>query len=693
MKCDEQRPSCSMCRNSKLVCGGYGKSIFFDFQSNSKGAIARFRRPLLTEKERECMSKEIISIVPPRLALWNIAQIDDECENKLASQDIQISRGPFGAFRFGQPSPSELTPSSDTPLDCSEDSNSPEDADFVQTNNYLLHAETALSPYYQAPVESSLDQTELDSIQPQLDFWNSPLTADPNRVQEVFDFDAIEMPSTQQFPMAHLAPMASQFPQFTFDALFHQSAMQSSISMVPIVDNNVPDDAVFLLKYYASTIPSLVSPYRHTKTPWHILFIPHAKNCLAALTLGEDLDHASLAAFYGTLAISAFSLSGAFQSQLWLEQAITYKQKAREYIRLMLKTAYDIPKKAKYKSILMALLTMVQGSIFSGNRDQTECYFLEAEKFIRLRGLNRNKSRKVRLLHHCYAFERIFYESTVVSGSNSKHRHHVRIAIESSGMVVSHQDSLTFHLPNCSNLVEEMSRVKGKEESENDLHLERLGVWNETLYPEIFGIPEPLVLLLSQVIRLGNEKDAVEHQDLRDPLSLGDFLSRAKSIEGMINRLLGPSQNTHPPVHDETQIERCIADRMLEALRCALSIYFYRRIYDVDPSILQQKVIQVRECLLYCNEADPNGHYSSARFIWPAFIAACEAEDPDVQTSFSNWFKNSAQKSGLLAFTNTLEDIERVWQEKRSVVGTSVTWLDLARKNQDTRDAALIDLS
>jgi arginine metabolism regulation protein II len=682
-----------MCRISKLVCGGYDKSIFFDFEDNSKDAIARFRRPLLTEKERACMSEEIISIVPPRLALWNIAQIDNECENAIASEDIQISRGPFGVFRLGKQPSSEPTILCNTSPDCSEDSYSLEDGDFVQNSDFVLHSETALSPYTQGLVELILDQTELDPTFSSLDFWNPPLTTDPSRVHEIVEFETISLPSIQQFPMAGVASAAYQFPQFMPDALINQPMIQRSFSMVPTVDTNVPHDAVFLLKYYATTIPSLVTPYRHTKTPWHILFIPHAKNCLAALTLGDDLDHASSAAFYGTLAISAFSLSGASQSQMWLEQAITYKQKAREHIRLMLKTAYDIPKKAKYKSILMALLTMVQGSIFSGNRDQTECYFLEAEKFIRLRGLNRKKSRKVRLLHHCYAFERIFYESTAINSSNSKHRHHVRDAIQSSGTVVLHQDSLTFQLDKCSNLDEEMSRVKSKEESENDLHLERLGVWNETLYPEIFGIPEPLVLLLSQVIRLGNEKDAAELNELRDPLSLRDFLNRAKALEGLIKRLLRPRPIPPPAVLEEPKGDRYVTDNLLEALRCALSIYFYRRIYDVDASILQQKVISVRDCLAHCDEIEQDRLYSSARFIWPAFIAACEAEDTDVQMFFSNWFKTSARKTGLLAFSNTLEDIERIWEEKRSAVDTSVTWLDLARKNQVIREDVMIDLS
>lgn len=48
---------------------------------------------------------------------------------------------------------------------------------------------------------------------------------------------------------------------------------------------------------YQSTVLKLLTPFRHGKTPWYILFIPHVKNFLAALTLGETMDRASLCAF------------------------------------------------------------------------------------------------------------------------------------------------------------------------------------------------------------------------------------------------------------------------------------------------------------------------------------------------------------------------------------------------------------
>lgn len=303
------------------------------------------------------------------------------------------------------------------------------------------------------------------------------------------------------------------FPHYIQTAGPNQATINPQVSALTATHESIPQDAVTLLKHYATTVITLLTPLRHNKTPWHILFIPHIKNCLAAVTLGEQLDHASLTAFYASLAISAFSLGGVSQSQMWRDQGKLYKQQARVHARLMLKTAYVVPKTSKYKAILMALLTMVQLSMCAGTREQTDCYLVEAEKFIRLRGLNRKKSRKFRLLHHCYVFERLFQESIYIDSTDSQQRHHVRKAIESSGMAVHSSDRLSFRPPQFVNLDEEMSEVKSLEVGENDLHLECLREFPPTLYPEIFGVPESWMLLLSLTIRLAKEKDSADSAD------------------------------------------------------------------------------------------------------------------------------------------------------------------------------------
>ncbi|KAJ5334020.1 transcriptional regulator family: Fungal Specific TF [Penicillium brevicompactum] len=651
VKCDEGQPECSMCQYFGLTCGGYKKDIFFDFETSPGNHGVRFRRPLLTVKERERMSQWLVSNAPPKKTLQILSHIDDQCERATLTDKIEIHQGPFGAFRLSPAQP-EL-PDEPALGDIQEiDSSSPEDV-IGNSDSYEIQSHVPLSPWSQGMMQLMFDQPE-----------NVPSPPSPGFLDAMINSIGVG------------TEMSSQecLPTFVPDHYYNNAVSPTSLTSSMDATRAVPQDAVFLLKHYASAVISLMTPFRHSKTPWHVLFIPHTKTCLAALALGDDMTDASLCIFYGTLAISAFSLGGVSKSQTWSEKAVIFTQQAQHHARSMLMTAYDIPKVAKYKSILMALLTMVQVTMFSGNRSQSEFYFLEAEKFIRLRGLKRKKSRKVRLLHHCYVFERIIHESVFICGANSGQRHHVRTAVESSGLGRYSLDSLSFRLSGWKNLHQEMMRVRGQEEGENDLHLERPGFWSNTLYPEIFGIPESWVFLLSQIIRLGKEKDAAEGDDETKCLSLKDFIGRAKTLEEYINNLQPPSlEITH------SQLDRDIIQSMLDAMKNALAIYFYRRIHDVDAAMLQQKVVAVLECLLRCENTDSTVVHGSAGFIWPAFIAACEAEDPSIQSAFADWFDNSACRSGLSCFRQTLADIQKIWQEK-CCAGKSVTWLDLMKR-------------
>lgn len=673
MKCDEGRPSCSACRDSGLACGGYEKSIFFGSDGRNDapaGGRLRFRQFILTEQERQAMSEFLTASVPPKSAFRYITQIDDECEEASPSDDLYICRGPFSVFSVGKGrGGSTEAVSSPAAVEWNEG----DDGDRLVAQDILMaDTDTALSlgtsdlnaplsPSAQQSFELMLQQAqsewEVTSLTLPDDLWDSP--PELGGPQEALDEAAL--PALQ---MTTFMPVAPAY-QFEMTALEQPTAdilpPVPSPAPPPRGINNIPEHAVFLLKHYSTTVLNLLTPFRHTKTPWHILFIPHVKNCLAGLTLGEQLDHASLSAFYGTLAISALSIGGVSESQMWLHQGRVFQQLAREHTREMLKMAYQAPKSAKYKSILMALITMMQVSMFSGNRDRTECYFLEAEKFIRLKGLNRNKSRKVRLLHHCYAFERILYESTITSEVNSRHRLHVREAVESSGLVVVGQDSMNFRLSSWKDIQEEMIKVKGQNDGENDLHLERPGVWSATLYPEIFGIPEQWLSILSLVIRLGKEKEAAQSERSESSPGLGDFMSMAKGLEKVINHLPWPDQ-----VEDGL-------DSLLGAWQQSLGIYFYRRIYDVEASLLQQKVINARDYILRYEPLGLGQACASARLIWPALIAACEAEGPEIQQSFADWFRSSSRVCGLQIFEDTLRSVERSWQDKADLAGSSHT--------------------
>lgn len=433
--------------------------------------------------------------------------------------------------------------------------------------------------------------------------------------------------------------------------------------------------AVPLLKHYGSSVIASMSPFRHNNTPWHIMFLAQLKTCLASLTLREALDGVGLTTFYGSLAISALSLAMTSQSQMWLDYATQYQRQAYTYARAVLTKPCIELDADEYKSALIALLTMAQMSLFAGKQDQTEGFLLETEKLVRLRGLSKKKSRKMRLLHHCYVHMRLFHESTFMASGciESSHRREVRHAVESSGLSSS-TDNLSFRLLHWNDLSREMTVMKSQIEGENDLHIARPGLFPSTMYPEIFGIPESFFFLWSQIIRLGNEKDIAEQGGEVEPTPLRDFSRRAKALEKGINQL---QSRTLIRQQDESLVLTSLLDGMQSALR----IYFYRRVYDVSSSMLQPIVVSVRNWLFDYDQANPDFLHGSFGLMWPAFIAACEAEGEELQSSFRQWFCNAAQRSGLGCISENARFIERVWQARRTDANNDISWLDIIGKD------------
>lgn len=227
-----------------------------------------------------------------------------------------------------------------------------------------------------------------------------------------------------------------------------------------------------------------------------------------------------------------------------------------------------------------------------------------------------------------------------------------------------------------------MNTEKDPSVAQRDLHLAIPGRWSLTLFPKIYGVAEGFLMLLSQVIRLANERDLSMRQPSGEGrLDLKDFWTWAKALEKGINVLLSSCKSrTFYTYDDEIEVERDNA--RAHAMYTALLIFFHRRIYDIDAALLQREVDAVRISLVRVQQDEAGrGNGNTASLIWPAFIAACEAIHTESQMFFSTWFDSCFTSTGLVSASLAKQVFEMIWAKRLEpgLDGETCSWPEILR--------------
>ncbi|PYH47875.1 Zn(II)2Cys6 transcription factor [Aspergillus saccharolyticus JOP 1030-1] len=661
-KCDETRPSCRMCERAGLVCEQYGIRLVFD-SGESHGS--RCRRPLFTEDCRQQMSEQLVASLNPDNVNTVLSRLDGDCESREQASDhrsFSACLGPFGAFRIIHPEP---------------------EPGLVSTDNLAVNS---APPILDENPESGLDLALEDAFasDPLLDCLFGNLD-----VEGLGDF------STQNFfyaamPVAEGEGFSSPSPSLASSLLLGPSTSSSlqlsspflsapSLQSAPAVTNRAPPDAPFLLSVYKHEVVPLFSPIQSRKNPWETLFVSSAMETLARLTMGETVAATQMAIFSAILATGAFAQRGASATRSsanhWGGQAEALATEAQSHLQRALKDASSRVKKVKYKDILIALLCIHTVSACQGSAERVRRCLLDCENWVRWRGLPKpRKSRKVRLLHHCYVYLRIFHESTSVLPAGPPDRECDPASPAAVGGSLA--ASRAFRLRQWEGRLDQrMEELKEPHQGENDLHLEIPGRWESTMYPQVFGLPEPPLFLLSQVTRLANERDLAAAGS-GSPLDFQQFHLRARSLERCIAAWrppppLGVSGDDAGADEDERENARRSV-QLSTLLHPALLLFFYRRVYDIDPTILQAQARQVRDALADAAEV-------TAPVVWAAFLAACEALDPALQSWFARWFEAAAQRCGVGGVAHALTVVRLVWERQRQRTGNA-SWPQVLRE-------------
>ncbi|KAJ5933455.1 hypothetical protein N7454_005784 [Penicillium verhagenii] len=437
-------------------------------------------------------------------------------------------------------------------------------------------------------------------------------------------------------------------------------------------------EAWSILSHYKDKIVPLISPLGFgQEAPWLNLVIPCAISTLTDLTAETNVGFAKRSLLNALLSTSAFHLGNhsAISMESWIEAGNTYLNRAQHcFLRCIENICLSTEKTNKYKDILMAILSL------STAFKRLSC-LVQAEKFISINGLKQpTLSPKRRALHHCYAYMRIMTETTSIKATPVTNPAWKTGKPSEDDFKMPYTDFRIY--PNIAFTDNIMKMEKDPAVAQRDLHLAIPGRWRLTLFPKTCGVAESFLMLLSQVIRLANERDLSVHGNGEGILNLRDFWTRAKALEKAIRILLvSCTSASRAEWEEESQIDFGKQPRA-RVMYTALLIFFHRRISDLDPSLLQREVESV-QCLLEqvrVDEADLRGA-NMATLIWPAFIAACEAVHSETQKFFSLWFESCSAMTGLISATIARQIIEVIWnkREESGLDGERVNWPDVLR--------------
>ncbi|KAL8636767.1 MAG: hypothetical protein Q9228_005875 [Teloschistes exilis] len=583
-----------------------------------------------------------------------------------------VTVGPFSVFSLAdQPNPEVPESSVGT-----KDSDAP--ADFPTTSG--------------SDLDSILDMSSILG-------WNDLFDTGLGFANSTIDGQFCEDPS---FLLPGVANEPGEFPGQSVSSadLQRQADGQQPQTLAEMTDAEVLSYGQILLKKFKDVIIPTYSPLpMESKSPWEIMNCNAAVQTLADLTYLEssDVKYANKANLYGTLACSAL----VFDKDHPIAPEISFSKcqqivehtgsRAKQYLQQSLRTETTGHQKAKYKDQLMAINTLIALATLLDNQYDARCYLIDAERLLRLRGLEQKELSRRTRLHHVYTWLRIVGESTFTIHDYTSPSLLPQIEESLKSLDgIDHGAAEKINTPAIAyGQLDDFLRVDAQErESEpdceeykdrdvgiRDIHLADMRQWSETMYLQIYGIPETWLSMVSQTTRLANVIDVVNASDKGISRSLNASLQRKSSrLESMVCSAASKTPSSCGPriIHDissDSSVSRIVSasEAMLRAMNSALVIFFYRRIRNVHHWILQN---HVNEVITNLQEFDagiaqnPSYRSGTVGTVWPAFMAGCEAMTEASRVWLKDWLEKSLRQLPTAGSQASIRIMCHVWRRR-----------------------------
>ncbi|EWZ81972.1 hypothetical protein FOWG_14386 [Fusarium oxysporum f. sp. lycopersici MN25] len=718
-KCDKTTPKCLRCRAAGLECSGFNADLSWVTTTQRSLRDGRKSAPkCLRKREDNNQENTSTSISLPRIT-------GPDIEDTIPNFDSQLTHFEGNDEHVAATRPasvSETQPPSHESDALGMTGDTINGINVSEQGHLSMFQHPAYTPDFLGNTESVLDWPDLFSVDYSLSDLLSP----------GFDNTHNNAPEPQNARSSIVPPLTAPHSDHTRpfwhsqDAVSRSSRQDVSNMGLPCLEPQGPmtlelsqDDTQMLLKHIKDhCFPQLWSSPLGKKSPLET-HLTAAVLTFANMTYltPRQISHASFTNVLALLAISSKHLAAQIRnedsdkSEHWNQYAESAYQKAKQHLDYSLSTEVS-PKLAKYKDLIMAVSTIVSFSILYDRQHDARKYLIDAERLLLIQGLPKlHISRKVKLLHHTYTWNRVISESTYVlrdsqganipmatepyalpDGKGPAERETGGNNINRSAVpCVSLDDFL--HLESYHQETDDSSRESGREMN-HDIHLKLGRGMSESAFMMLYGVSETWLSLVSQTTRLANLIQALNHGSKEKTLTLHEHIERRKeSLEHRICSFASTKPTTDLPIDldhlsnaPSRESQRTTRSHLVRALNFALVIFFYRRVYNVHPHILQGYINNVMHALQEferCCDREKQGGPGSP---WPAFMAGCEAMTKEKRDYFANWFERAFDQTGFTRLVTARKCMYQVWERQdRFVMGGDEmqrhwTWMHISKE-------------
>ncbi|RTE84581.1 hypothetical protein BHE90_000920 [Fusarium euwallaceae] len=702
VKCDQVRPQCLTCKAIGVVCDGFDDSGLRWVTGSGEGSGGRKvsmrmpRRPFYPERSQASMSTELRSTMSNKTIDESLLTLEAKSRDTGTPNDEAVTIGPFGVFSVENSTTSTPVPDitkTDSPQVQPKQPDTPDNA-AGSKNQPMLAVDFMLN------TDNLLDWTDLFDLDSSPSWFPADSTIDMDALNAMPDPTTIPIVNTdtnwEVVQMSNLginspAPLKPKTPRVAFSELV------------------TVEDTQMLLKHYSDCMITHIWSLPLGQKSSMDIHIDAAVATLARLTFIaiRPVSHASLSHLYAVLALSSMHFANGKEKadvEYWQQLAERLNKEAQETLRYSLQHEIS-PKTAKYKDLLLGISSLASFAFLFDRQKDAKSYLLGSERLVRTLGLAKKKiSRKISYLHHTYTWCKIVGESTYVlrNQDNSDPLFNISTKDQTywgTAPGAFPQAPYADNRQYCYN--QRLDDFLGLEPFQQDVDAETIysregespldyipsegspGKSDSTLRL-LYGVSETWLSLVSQTTRLANFMNRASHTGEKpDTASLESLESHKKHLENLVWTFTHstPSQVGGPSNTPETAPRA----HLVRALNYALIIFFYRRIREVNPGILQQHVDNIIQALKEFDDACERDGIDGPGSPWPAFLAGCEAMSSSQREYLSGWLQKSFDKTGFTRFRTIISCMHEVWRRQEESLETGRqdwTWIHVS-KEQD----------